>query len=321
MIVTVTPNPAIDKTVVIHGFRAGAMNRASVERVEIGGKGINVARNLVGLGCRVTATGFVDAHDARGIVATLAADGVQSDFIPVADGIRVNLKILDPTNGVETEINESGRTVSAAAIHALGEKLTVLARRCAVIVFSGSLPPGTPDDFYARYIHLARRCGVTTILDTAGAALRHGIEAKPDLVKPNRVEAEELLEMQIGDDAELIDAGRQLLDRGPRAAVISLGAAGAFSVSADGMWRSRAPEIAARGTVGAGDAMVAALASALAQRLTAPEALRFATAFGTAAAASATRVPSAENVEPLLSQVSIELLSPAAMPNGRESAL
>jgi fructose-1-phosphate kinase PfkB-like protein len=180
MIVTVTPNPAVDKTVVIPGFKAGAMNRASAERVEIGGKGINVARNLVRLGCRVMATGFVDAYDAHGIATTLAAQGVQSDFI-------------------------------------------------------------------------------------------------------------------------------------------SLGAAGALSVSADGMWRSRAREAAARGTVGAGDAMVAALANALGQGMTAPEALRFATAFGSAAAASATRVPSAENVERLLSRVVIEPLSPAAILDSREN--
>jgi 6-phosphofructokinase 2 len=99
-----------------------------------------------------------------------------------------------------------------------------------------------------------------------------------------------------------------------------MGAAGALSVSADGMWRSRAPEIKARGTVGAGDAMVAALVSALERRMTAPEALRFATAFGSAAAASANRGPSAENVEHLLSEVSIESLSPAAVLDGRETA-
>jgi 1-phosphofructokinase len=232
MIVTVTANPALDKTLCIRGFRLGTINRAVVERVDIGGKGINVAQNLARLGCDVVATGFLGAQDRRAVEATLAAQGVRADFVRVAGDLRVNLKILDPTTGLETEVNESGQVVCDKAMHALGNKLRRLARRCSVMVFSGSLPPGAPDDLYARYIRIAAGEGARTILDTAGAALQHGITAAPDLVKPNRAETEELLGTPLGDDSGLVAAARTLLEQGARMVVISLGAQGSVPIPA-----------------------------------------------------------------------------------------
>ena len=312
MIVTVTLNPAVDRTLVIRDFRVGGINRASVERVEIGGKGINVARNLARLGCDVLATGLLGVGDPHGIIATLAAQGVRPDFVRVTGEVRVNLKILDPATGAETEINEPGHPVSMEAVHALTERLESLASRCSVMVFSGSLPPGAPEDLYARYIELAARAGVKTVLDTAGVALRHGIAAAPDLVKPSRAETEDLLRTRIGSETDLVAAARQLLDCGARAAVISLGAEGALAAWNSGMWRAHPPAVVARNTVGAGDAMVASLAYALARALPPDEALRLATAHGSAAAATAAPVAALTQVEALLPRVLIESVLPAS---------
>jgi 1-phosphofructokinase family hexose kinase len=183
-----------------------------------------------------------------------------------------------------------------------------------VMVFSGSLPPGAPDDLYARAIALAAGAGIKTILDAAGFALRYGIAAKPDLVKPNRAEAEELLGVSLNSEAALIAGARQLLASGARAAVISLGAAGAVYASDAGVWRARAPQVKARNSVGSGDAMVAALASAMIRSLPPPDALRLAIALGSATAASDAPLPAAGRLEALLPEVVVELVAAGETP-------
>jgi 1-phosphofructokinase len=316
MIVTVTPNPAVDRVLVVPGFKTGSTNRAVVGRMDIGGKGINVARHLAQLGCGVIATGFLGAEDLPGIVDTLRSQGVQCEFVRVAGETRVNLKILDPVSGQDTEINEPGPLLAPDDIDALLERVRSLAPRCAVMVFSGSLTPGMPDDFYARAIGLAAGAGARTILDATGAALREGIAAKPDLVKPNRAEAEELLGVSLHDEDQMIAAAKRLVERGARTAVISLGPAGAICASAGGTWRARAPQITARNTVGSGDAMVAALAWALMRSLPAPDSLRLATALGSATAASDTPLPPAGCFEALLPAVLVNAAESGETPHG-----
>ncbi len=311
MIVTVTPNPALDRIIIVPGFAAGSTNRAVVETTNVGGKGINVARHLARLGCDVIATGFLGAKDTHAVIDTLTREGIQSDFVQVEGDVRVNLKILDPSAGHETEINEPGPALPADAVSALLDKVRGLAPRCAVMVFSGSLPPGLPDDLYARAITLAAAAGAKTILDAAGAALRHGIAAKPDIVKPNRAEAEELLGVSLDDDDAIAAVAKRLLECGARTAVISLGARGCVGASAAGVWRAHAPRIAARNTVGAGDAMVAALASSLTRSIELSEALRIATALGSATAGSDGPLPPAGRLEALLPEVRAETVEPA----------
>jgi 1-phosphofructokinase len=306
VIVTVTLNPAIDKTLIVPAFKAGATNRATVDRVETGGKGINVARTLKRLGCDVFATGFFGADDRDGTAAMLAEQGIEADFVSVAGETRVNLKLIDPVAGVETEINEPGFEVPAEAIGTLVVKFRALAGKASVMVLSGSLPPGTPADFYAQLVAVAHAEGVQTLLDTAAPALAHGLAARPHLVKPNRAEAEELLGAPIVDEDSLLSAADRILAMGARNVVISLGSDGALSASYDGMWRAYPPAVIARSTVGAGDAMVAALAYGLMKSLPAPDALRLATAASCAAAITAKPYPSSREIQELFPQVLIE---------------
>jgi 1-phosphofructokinase len=305
MIVTVTMNPAIDKTVLVPGFRVGATNRATVDGITVGGKGINVARTLRRLGCEVLATGFLANDEGSGVATTLAQQGMTADFIQVHGETRVNLKVIDTLAATETEINEPGFAVPAAAIRALDDKLQALAARAEVMIFSGSLPPGAPADLYARFIALAKRAGVRTVLDTAGVALGQGIGAQPDLVKPNRAEAEELLGARLLDERDLLSAARRLMDLGASSVVLSLGTDGALSASPAGIWRSRLPDLPARRTVGAGDAMVAALAYGLLRELPPDEALHLATAASCAAATGAGPAPLLDEIAALLPQVTV----------------
>jgi 1-phosphofructokinase len=311
MIATVTVNPAVDKTLVVPGFAIGRTNRATVERVEPGGKGVNVARALSHLGCRVVATGFLAGEHGRLIAESLAAAGVVPDFISIRGETRVNVKVVDPTGKLETEINEPGCAVDAGSVQLLAEKIIALAAECAVIVMSGSLPPGVPPDCYATFIAIARRGGARTVLDASGIALKNGMAAAPDLVKPNLIEAEQILGTRIEGDAQLVRAAHRLLEYGPRAVVISLGAAGAVMASRAGVWRARPPIIDTARTVGAGDAMVAGFAYALAHDRQPDEALRLATAFSCAAAAARNSniSPDVASVHEFLPQVMIEPLT------------
>jgi 1-phosphofructokinase len=298
MIATVTLNPALDKTMAIPGFAIGRTNRASIERIDAGGKGINVAKAARQLGCPVIALGFLAGANGRCVADALQAMGIPCDFEWVPGETRVNLKIKDPLTGTETEINEPGFQVGADHVQSLKRRVEEQAGQCSVMVFSGSLPPGVPPEIYGEFIRIARNRGAQTILDTAGAALKHGIAAGPDLIKPNRAEAEEVLETRIDGEAALVPAARRFLALGARVVVLSLGADGALAVSRRERWRARSPSVAASSSIGAGDAMVAALAFAMTRSLALEDALRLATAAGAATVAtngSATELGSIED--------------------------
>jgi 1-phosphofructokinase len=311
MIVTVTPNPAVDKTLIVPGFSAGKTNRGTIDRIDVGGKGINVARALRRFGCDVTATGFLADDYGKKIEAALVRQGIETAFVLVPGETRVNVKVIDPAAGMETEINEAGFQVPSEALAALTARLTDLARRASVMVFAGSLPPGVPAHAYGGFVRLARHAGVKTILDATGDVLKRGLAAGPDLVKPNRAEAEELLGASLDDEAALVEAARRLLEMGAQTAIVSLGPCGALSASAAGVWRARGPAVTARTTIGAGDAMVAALAYAMTRALAPREALRLATA-ASAAAAAGGEFPAAADVDSLLPQVVVEDVSTPA---------
>ncbi len=307
MIATVTLNPAIDKTMVVPGFSIGRTNRGQVERVDLGGKGINVAKAVRRLGCSVSAFGFMASNDGYAIGDELAAAGISNEFTYVPGQVRVNLKIKDPATGTETEINEPGFNVEPEQLRRLETKIRQNASRYSVIVFSGSLSPGVPATVYADFIGIAKQCGARTILDAAGAALKNGIAAHPDLIKPNRAEAEELLGTRIATEEELQRAAFELLALGPGMVVISLSKDGALAASAESSWRVRPPAVKAASSIAAGDSMVAALAYAMEKNLPPLEAMRLAVAAGTATAIMrGSNVAERDLIDQVLAQVSIE---------------
>lgn len=315
MIATVTLNPAVDKTMKVPGFVIGQTNRGRMERLDPGGKGINVAQAAKQLGCPVVASGFLAGNNGRLISEALAAQGIVADFVHVPGETRVNLKIIDPVTGTETEINEPGFPVGAADLKKLEGKIEQLAGQCAVMVFSGSLPPGAPEDIYAGFLRVAKDRGVKTILDTNGAALQYGMAVRPDLIKPNRAEVEELLQTRVQSEPQQVEAARRLLAAGPGTVVISLGADGALAASADRLVRARPPSVKTGTTTGAGDAMVAAFAWAMIRNLDLTEALRLAIAAGWATAADdGGRIANLRQIQDALPAVFLEELTlPAAV--------
>jgi 1-phosphofructokinase family hexose kinase len=306
MIATVTLNPSLDEWVTLPALRLGRLNRASrVERYP-GGKGINVSRVVHELGGRTVAFALAGGEDGAILSHRMHGLRIQHEFVTVAGSTRNNYKILT-AGGVLTEINTAGPHAPASALRALRRRL--LRRplpRC--VVLSGSLPPGVPASIYRDVIRSFRRLSVPAVLDASGAALRLGLSARPWLIKPNREEAEELLGRRLSTMDAVVDAVRALLRRGPHAAILSLGKAGAVlgALAPDGVWLARPPAVTVRSAVGAGDSLVGGVVTAWRRGATLLDAFRWGMACGSASAMTpGTELCRRRDVERLLPRVTI----------------
>lgn len=307
MIAAIALNPAVDKSVAVRDFEIGKTNRGEVIGMDAGGKGINVAKALRRLGSSVCALGLVAGSNGRFILDALEAVGIPADFVQASGETRVNLKIHDASTGAETELNEPGFRVTAEKLEELRGKIEAYAPRCEVMAFSGSLPPDAPPSIFADLILAARRHGPKCFLDSGGLALKLGVAARPFLIKPNRMEVEELLQRQLGTRRELVEAGRTLIAMGIEQVLISLGAEGAVGVAADEALFARPPAIKVRSSVGAGDTMVAVMAYATVEGLPFREAFRMAVAASAATVAmEGTQVADLAAVQALIPQVTLE---------------
>jgi 1-phosphofructokinase family hexose kinase len=189
MIVTVTLNAAIDRTLLVPNFQLGQRHRASVGSTTAGGKGINIARAARTLGVPVVATGLAGGRNGTLLVEELTTEGILNDFVRIRGESRTSTAVLDPTSNVYTEINEWGPEVADDELDVLREKLSYLAQGADYVVFAGSLPRGVDPGLYGELIRDANRRGLLTVLDSEGEALRLGLEAEPYLVSPNLREA------------------------------------------------------------------------------------------------------------------------------------
>lgn len=303
-VVTVTLNPAIDKTVTVSSLEVGGLNRIQHSRLDPGGKGINVAKVLQGFGLDVTATGFIAGVQGQLLLRQLQAIDLAVDFQEIDGDTRTNLKVYAEDTRVTTEINENGFTVSEEALAAFEQKMSELLKRASVLVLGGSLPPGVPVHIYRDYIELAHAQGVKTILDADGEALRQGIEARPFVVKPNVHELEQLLGRALNTQDEIVSAGRDLLDKGISLVVISMGSKGSVVLDRDNAFQVSPFPITPQSTVGAGDSMVAAIAYCLLAGNSVREIAEWATTAGTITASkSGTQVCTLPEVRQHLSRV------------------
>jgi 1-phosphofructokinase family hexose kinase len=221
VILTVTLNAAVDRTVAVPNFRLGRRHRAVESRTVAGGKGINVARALTLLGRPVIATGFVGGPTGTRVLEQLEEESVLTDFIRIAAETRINLAVIDPTSGDQTEINERGPAVSAEEVKKLFERIGYLAAGCEICVLAGSLPPGAGDDLYARLIADLGRRGVPVVLDAEGEAMLAGVRAGASMVTPNEREAEELVGQEFADRGDLAQGLRELVRLGAAEAAIT----------------------------------------------------------------------------------------------------
>jgi 1-phosphofructokinase/tagatose 6-phosphate kinase len=282
MIITVTLNPALDKTLEVPSFTPGRRHR-SVEQVTMpGGKGINVARVIKRLGQPVIATGLAGGATGTRIVEALNDEAILNAFVRIREDSRTNTAVLDPTTGSQTEINERGPAVSPAELDLFREKLLYLAQGASMCIFAGSLPRGLEPDIYAELIREVKRLGVTTIVDTEGEPLRLAVRAEPDLVTPNELEAEELVGQEFNDADDRAQAVIEMTRLGAGEAIMTVrdGCYASLNGEETALYRVSVPEAEATSRIGSGDAFLAGYVAARYSGRSPVECLRYGVACG-----------------------------------------
>jgi 1-phosphofructokinase len=283
MIITVTLNAAIDKSLSVPNFRIGRRHRTVEQRTMAGGKGVNIARTLKALGQPVIATGFAGGATGTHVVEQLTDESILSDFVRIREQSRTNTSVFDPTTGKQTEINERGPTVSEREVELFRDKLLYLARGAAIVVFAGSLPPGVDPELYASLVHELARMEVTTVVDTDGEPLRHAVRAEPDVVSPNLLEAEELVGHEFSGEHDRSLAVREIAALGAREAIMTVPDGCFAQILVDGRPALKRVRIAEREPIakrGSGDAFLAGYLAARYESRAPDQCLRFGVACG-----------------------------------------
>lgn len=275
-IVTLTLNPAIDRTVTIPRFAAGAVNRVEHVHDHPGGKGVNVASSLADLGHHVVATGFLGRDNSVPFEELFYARKIEDAFVRLPGTTRVGIKVLDPVKHQTTDINFPGLAPAKEDVFALRERLQSLIAPWYVL--AGSLPSGVNSDEYFRLIQQVRLRGGRVMLDTSGPPLHDALAAKPDVIKPNTTELSALLGRPLTSKKTIVAAARELVHQGVDLVVVSMGSKGAVYVTSEQVVTARPPRMDVRSTVGAGDAMVAGTVSGLLRGLPLSDVARLATA-------------------------------------------
>ncbi|BBZ31057.1 1-phosphofructokinase [Mycolicibacterium madagascariense] len=321
MIVTVTPNPSIDRTVALGTpLVRGAVHRVTSATGEPGGKGVNVARALALAG--VDTVAVLPAGEADPMLVALSAAGVAYRTVPSGGAVRTNLTITE-ADGTTTKLNEPGAPLDASALQALTRTVLEYAETASWIVLSGSLPPGVPDRWYADVVAQLATAPCRVAVDTSerpldALAAAFG-DAAPDVIKPNAEELAGLVgaspaELEVaaaeGDPTPVVAAASQLVERGIRTVLVTLGAAGAVLVDPSGSWWAAPPPISPRSTVGAGDSALAGYLRAAVGGAEPPRRLQMAVAYGSAAAAlPGSALPAPSQID--LNAVRVHAITPA----------
>lgn len=279
MIVTLTPNPSLDRTIEIAGLVRGEVLRATATRVDPGGKGVNVSRVLAAHGVPTVAIVPAGGPEGAQLADLLAPAGIPVVTVPLHRATRSNIALVEP-DGKTTKVNEPGPTLSAEEAATMGERVAAVAGSADWVVLSGSLPLGVPATFYTDLIERVHALGCRVAVDTSGQPLAAAVAAKPDLIKPNTAELAELTGASLLTWGDVVKHAQALHDDGIATVLVSMGGDGALLVDGDGARWASAPPVEVRSTVGAGDST---LAGFLAAGATGDDALRAAVAFGTAA--------------------------------------
>lgn len=304
MIITLTPNPSLDRTYVADTILPGGVNRAHETHVDAGGKGINVTRALTRNGFASVAVFPSGGFDGGRLVSALLDRSVPARPVEVPGETRSNITLVDGL-GVTTKINAPGEKVTEESVAeltaALVAELDAAAARGEepIVVGAGSVPDGAGDDFYVRVTHAVTARGAKMVVDASGAPFLHAVRAGGlALVKPNEDELAEVVGRPLSTVGEIVDAATEVMARGTEQVLVSLGAHGALLVAPDGVWWAGGPALVPRSTVGAGDTTLAGYLGAVVSGATGPQALRQAVAWGRAAVLlPGSAVPAPEDID------------------------
>ncbi len=314
MILTVTMNPALDRTLIVDSLKLGSNNRVKAIDLDPGGKGINVSRVVKRLGEETLALGFVGGENGELIRILLKKESVKTDFIEIGNPTRENVSILDLKGRMDTNFLQKGGRVLKGELNRLKHKIVSLIPNASIVVLAGSVPPGIPTHVYKDLINLIRQenPSLKIILDTSGTALIEGLKAKPFMIKPNHVEVMEILGLKISNEKNFTKALERFSKMGIEMPIISMGSQGAMGIYKGRALKSIPPEVKRLSTVGSGDSMVAGLAIAL-LKYNEGDALRKGLSLGTACGAATAMTPGTDlclkkDVERLVYKVKIKRL-------------
>jgi 1-phosphofructokinase len=309
MIITVTLNPALDKTVEINQFTIGSVNRIVSTRLDAGGKGINVSKVIKELKHKSLALGFLGGSSGNYIKNYLDDLNIKNEFLSVKGETRTNLKIIDKVNNTHTDINENGPDLKEENIANIKEKIMEYCTKDSLVVLSGNVPSGTSSGIYGEIIKAVKIKGGKVILDADGEMLMQGIKAGPYIVKPNIEELQKAFGITINNEDEVIETAKKILEYGVKYVVISQGSEGSLFISRDKVAKVKGIKVEVKSTVGAGDSMVAALAVAVESEYTFEEAMKLACATSTAnVMTEGTQTGKFEDIERLKKQITIKYL-------------
>lgn len=273
MILTVTLNPAIDKTIEVCGFKLGGLNKVITVHQDPGGKGINVSKVVKALGGESLATGILGDGPLE---TALDALEIQHDFVKVSGQTRTNLKVFDSTTGETTEINEQGPEVDSFSVDAMLDKIAQISQEISIAVISGSAPKTLPRDIYGILIRRLKALGIKVFLDAEGELFSLALAEKPHAIKPNRHELELYFNRVLSSNKSLSEAAHFFREKGIEEVYISLGSEGAYYLGNEGEYYLNPLKIKAHSSVGAGDAFVGAIVYAKEQAYPVEERLKLA---------------------------------------------
>ena len=287
MIFTITPNISIDKTYVIDGFHIDKIHRPLEQHTVAGGKGINVARVYRTLGGEALAGGFIGGKSGISILSMLNDEGIPHQFVNVKDDSRFCIKVMDQQTNTQTEINEIGPEITGDELQSMLDLVEHLCEGCEVIVMCGSCPPGVPYSFYGEIVDIARRKGCLSLLDASGEHLAHAVKHSPDIVKPNQLELSHILGRSVASLQEIVEGALEVSHNyAIGKVVVTLGGNGCIATDGKSVWKAKPPPIKFASAVGSGDSFAAGLLFALGNGEALPQAIKLATAAGSANAAT-----------------------------------
>ncbi|QAV33195.1 fructose-1-phosphate kinase [Fervidobacterium changbaicum] len=309
MIYTVTLNPAIDITIYLNRLEKGQINRSNGYVIDAGGKGINVSKVIKVLGEESVALGFLGKENSGWFLEYLQRFSIENDFVFVNGLTRTNIKIVELGDGQHTDLNQPGFEITEIDKLAVFEKIESKARYGDIFVLSGSLPTNADSKMYFEIIKSLKQKGVTVIFDADGQALKEGIKAKPDVIKPNIHEFKTLFNVDESDTNSIVKAAKSLVAEGIKVVLISLGANGSIFVTENLVLYAKPLKVDVKSTTGAGDSMVAAIAYGFSKKMSKQQLFKLACACATAKVVEeGNKPPEMKQIDYFFENVEIERL-------------
>ncbi len=283
MVITVTVNPAMDKTIILDTLQVGEVNRIQSTHSDMGGKGINVSKGLNEFKIPTIALGFLGGSLERVFREELRNLNIMDNFTSIQGETRTNLKIIDDKNKTYTDLNEKGPIISQDELQRFLKIYENIVSKGDVVVISGGLSLGIPDQFYGTLTAMAKDRGAYVMVDAEGEALKHAIIQIPDVIKPNEKEFSRLYDREELSESEMIIKAKDLIEKGLEKVLISRGSHGSILVTNDQVLIASNLDVEVKSTVGAGDSMVSALVYSYLNKFSDEDTLAMAQAAGASA--------------------------------------